>query len=459
MKKSATAVLLLVLVSLLAAGCSEGDQPETSNPTATTSTVSTTITNTTTVAPPAPTAPTTTRSAEVPFRTAAQVLADDGYAVLEGLRVGLIANQTSRVDGGRLIDALVAAPSVELAAIFAPEHGVDGSKEAGETFADGTDSGVDVPVFSLYGSASERKPTPEMLEGLDVLVFDLQDVGTRFYTYISTMGLAMQAAAEAGIPFVVLDRPNPQGGERVEGFVRADDQVSFVSRYPIPTLYGMTSGELAGAIRGEGWLEGVTTLELTVIQMDGWSRSDLWSDTGMEWLPPSPGLPDLPSTYAYPGTVLFEATTLSCGRGTLEPFAVIGAAWADGEALARVLDDEGLPGVEFEPVEFVPEVLPIAPSPRHEGERQVGVRVVVTDPARFEPVRTGIHMLVAFQEQASAAGRGSIVDRADFFDLLAGTSRLQLMLADGSDAEAIVASWAGELSEFVSLRRRYLRYE
>ncbi len=386
-----------------------------------------------------------------------EVLADSGFAMLDGQRVGLIANQTSLARGEHLIDLLDEAPNVELTAVFAPEHGVRGAVGDRLIEDDRVDLATGVTIFSLYSET--RRPTPEMLEQVDVLVFDLQDVGTRFYTFISTLGLAMQSAADAGIPFVVLDRPNPIGGRISSGFTLEPDQVSFIGQYPIPSAYGLTSGELALAIRGEGWLPGLDGLDIRVVEMDGWTRDMLWPDTGRAWVPPSPGLPTFDSALAYPGAVLFEATSISYGAGTLEPFAIFGASWADGDALESDLDGRGLPGVDFRAVTFRPRPIEgVTENPRLNGERMNGVAYDVTDPVAFEPVATGVHVLDAFNRQAEAHGITDFIDRPPTFDLLAGTTRLREMLDAGTPADQIVAAWTATAENFVELRDPYLLY-
>lgn len=402
----------------------------------------------------------------------AAVLAERGFSDFFGLRVGLIANRASVVDGRSVIDILAEADGFDLVAVFAPEHGLRADAGAGELVADGVDPVTGLPVYSLYGET--RSPTQESLAGMDVLVHDLQDVGARFYTYTATMGLAMQAAAEAGIPFVVLDRPNPIG-DRAAGSMRADDQVSFVSRYPVPALHGMTSGELAIAIQGEGWLDGLADLDLRVVPMAGW-RSDMrWSDTGLDWTPPSPGLPTAESALTYPATVLFEATTLSYGRGTDHPFQQIGAPWLDSAALAEALRAADLAGVRFDPVAFTPEADERAAALQYEGVEVSGVRVIVTDGSAVDQAAVGVHLLAAVLAQAqavndsgangSAGEDGSadepaiqVIDRPEFLALLTGTTAVGDALAAGVAPADIVASWSDELSAFEELRSRYRLY-
>jgi uncharacterized protein YbbC (DUF1343 family) len=389
-------------------------------------------------------------------RTGAQVLADRGFDLLDGRRVGLIVNHTARVDTVHLIDAVDATSGVTLAVLFGPEHGLRGTADAGETVSDGVDDRTGAPVYSLYGQT--RKPTPEMLDGLDVLVFDIQDVGARFYTYISTMGLAMQAAAEADLPFVVLDRPNPLGGVLVSGFVLEPEQTSFVGQYPIPVAHGLTVGELAQMIKGEGWLPGLENLDLTVVPVEDWQRPQRWPATGLPWIPPSPNIPDVETAFVYPGTCLFEATGASEGRGTREPFRLLGAPWADGQALVDTLTARTLPGVRFTPAPFTPESIEgMASNPKLEGVPLGGIRLHVVDPSAYRPVATGIHVLHAFYHQAQRAGE-AFVTRPDWMDKLAGTERLREMLTAGATPEAIVAAWQAEVDAFAQRRTPYLLY-
>ncbi|WP_245771895.1 exo-beta-N-acetylmuramidase NamZ family protein [Rhodothermus profundi] len=390
------------------------------------------------------------------MRTGAEVLAARHFDLLRGKRVGLITNHTARIDTMHLIDRLMAEPEVHLVALFAPEHGLRGTAAAGEEIRDGRDVRTGLPVYSLYGAT--RKPTPEMLADLDVLVFDIQDVGARCYTYISTMGLAMQAAAEAGIPFVVLDRPNPLGGELISGFVLEPAQTSFVGLYPIPLVYGLTIGELAQLIRGEQLLPGLEHLELIVVPMEGWQRAMQWPDTQLPWRSPSPNLPSFEAALAYPGTVFFEAVDGSEGRGTDAPFLQVGTRWANARALADTLNAHQLPGVRFEPVSFVPQPRPGAPHPRYEGERLQGVRLRITDRRQFRPVVTGIYLLHAFYHQAPPAYRETFIQRPAWLARLAGTERLYALLKAGASPEAIVAAWEADLRAFQQQRQPYLLY-
>lgn len=397
---------------------------------------------------------------DTPVRTGAQRLVAERFAPLDGMRVGLVTNHTARVDtadGGpaHLIDRLHEAPNVIVGALFGPEHGIRGDAEAGAGVSGGRDATTNAPVYSLYGSA--KKPTQRQLRGLDALVFDMQDVGARFYTYISTMGYAMEAAAEAGIPFIVLDRPNPIG-DRAEGFVLDPRHESFVGLYPIPVAHGLTVGELAQMIAGEGWRPGLSTLDLRIVEMTGYRRGMPWEATGLPWVPPSPNVPDVETARVYPGTALFEGTTASEGRGTRVPFTHVGAPWADADALAAELNGQSLPGVRFEPAAFTPVDLPgQATNPKWEGERVAGVRLVVTDADAFRPVATGVYVVDAVYRQAPRGAHRSYF-KADWLAKLAGTHRLRQMLVDGQTPAEVVASWEAEAAAFAERAEAYRLY-
>ena len=389
--------------------------------------------------------------------TGAQRLVNEDFAPLIGLRVGLVTNHTARVDTGdggpaHLIDRLGDTPSVTLAALFGPEHGIRGDAEAGAR----VDSEADeVPVYSLYGT--NKKPTPAQMRGIDALVFDMQDIGARFYTYISTMGYAMQAAAEAGVPFVVLDRPNPIG-DRVEGWTMAPEHESFVGLYPIPVTHGLSVGELARMIQAESWLPGLSDLDLRVVEMKGYERGMAWEDTGLGWTPPSPNIPDVETARVYPGTAFFEGTTASEGRGTRVPFTHVGAPYVDAEALAADLNARRLGGVRFEAAEFVPVDLPgQATDPKHEGETVRGVRLVVTDAKAFRPVATGVHVVEAVYRQAPRGVHRSFFKGA-WLAKLSGADALRQRIVDGDDPAAIVASWDAEAAAFAARAEPYRIY-
>ncbi len=278
------------------------------------------------------------------------VLVRAGGGPLRGLRVGLITNHTGRgADGTSTIDLLAALPEVDLAALFGPEHGIRGAVEGGESVESGRDAKTGVPIYSLYGET--REPTAAMLSGLDALVFDIQDVGARYYTYVWTMALAMRAAARSHVRFVVLDRPDPIGGRLVQGNVLDTAFASFVGLYPVPMRYGLTPGELAR------WINAAYHVgaELTVVPVQGWRRGVWYDETALPWVPPSPNMPSLESATHYPGTCIFEGTNLSVGRGTPIAFQQIGAPWIDSDTLAARMNALGLAGVRFEATSFTPD--------------------------------------------------------------------------------------------------------
>lgn len=392
-----------------------------------------------------------------PVVVGAEVLLAGGFASLAGKRVGLIANQTSLAKGSHLADLLKAAPGVTLAAILAPEHGFRGASEAGASVGHAVDEKTGVPVWSLYGRA--RKPTPSMLRGIDALVFDVQDIGARFYTYISTLGLAMQAAAAAKIPFIVLDRPNPLGGDYVAGFVLEGTLRSFVGQYPIPIVHGLTVGEIARMIKGEGWLDGLQRLDLEIVKMENWQRAMRWPETQLTWVPTSPNIPTFQSALLYPGIGLVGETNVNEGRGTATPFAVFGAPWLAAPRLIERLNRSPLAGVRFEAASYVPVAIAgVAKHPRFVGQSVSGVRLIVTDTARVEPLEIGVQVLAALTAQARAAGVRRLVANVGMFHALAGTKRLYRMLLDGREASAIVAAWRDEVEVFKARRAKYLLY-
>ncbi len=389
--------------------------------------------------------------------TGAEVLAGAGFDRLVGRRVGLITNHTGRVGSERLVDAMARATGVRLTAVLSPEHGLTGAAEAGANVKGGVDAATGIKVLSLYGHA--YKPTPEMLADLDVLVFDMQDIGTRFYTYISTMGLAMQAAAAAGLPFLVLDRPNPLGGDLVEGFVLEKAFLSFVGRFEIPIAHGLTMGELALMIKGRRLMSGLAGLDLQVVAMDGWQRGMRWPETGLPWVATSPNIPTFETALAYAGTGLFEATVASEGRGTDQPFLMLGHPDADADRVVAAMGAAGLPGVRFEARQVTPRVIAgVATSPRFKGRPLRAVLIVITDPARYQPVATGMHLLAAFAHALKSKSGGELVVDAKAFNRLAGTDRLRTALARGASGGDLVAAWTAEAAAFGRRRAEFLRY-
>jgi uncharacterized protein YbbC (DUF1343 family) len=396
-------------------------------------------------------------AARAAVRVGIQVLLSDSIQLVEGRRVGLITNHTgvywadTRPGAspdeavGHVIDALYEAPDVELSALFAPEHGIRGAEQGGATIDTEVDERTGITIHSLYGET--RRPTPEMLDGVDVLVFDMQDVGARYYTYASTMAYAMEAAGEQGIPFIVLDRPNPIRGDVVQGNVLDPAYSTFVGLYPVAMRHGMTHGELARMYVGEFGID----VELHVVPAEGWRRSMPYDETGLPWVPPSPNMPSLESALAYPGTCLFEGTPLSVGRGTDRAFQWIGAPWLDGDALAAALEDYGFEGVRFEGVTFTPH----APGDgKFDGQEVTGVRVI-GESSTYDAPRVAVAMLV--EAHRASGDRWSWSE--SHFDRLAGTDALRRGIEAGLGVDELTAGWPEEVAAFEEMRTPYLIYE
>ncbi|HYU32362.1 MAG TPA: serine hydrolase [Thermoanaerobaculia bacterium] len=364
---------------------------------------------------------------------------------LGGKRLGLIVHAASvTVDGRHAVDVF-RERGLNVVRLFAPEHGLRGEAAAGESVESGRDPVSGLPVVSLYGE--HRQPSPADLADLDALVFDLQDAGVRFYTYASTLILALQAAADAGIDFVVLDRPNPLGGERIEGPVSAPRDVvpsSFLNLAPGPLVHGLTLGEMATYVNAH--LE--RPARLTVVPMEGWNRRMTLADTGRLWVPPSPNLRSAEAALAYPGTALLEATNISEGRGTEAPFLLLGAPWLDVSGLPAV------PGFDFEPVRFTPRASSAATQPKYEDQECRGLRVRVTDPATEEPYRLGITLLSVLSRQPGFAWR----DGGEAFTRLLGTPRPFQDLRSGKTVEEILAADAADHADWLKDRQPALLY-
>jgi len=385
-------------------------------------------------------------------RVGAEALIEKHLYLLKNRRVGIICNQTSVLPGGaHLVDTLIRL-GVDVTALLSPEHGIRGTKPAGEKIEDGIDPKTGLPIYSLYGR--NRKPTREMLKNVDVLVFDLQDVGARFYTYTSTMALGMEAAAENGKQFIVLDRPNPINGIDIEGPVLDTVLRSFVGMFPIPVRHGMTLGELAEMIRGE-WMDGREPLDLVVIPMEGWQRSMWYDETGLPWVSPSPNMTTLATAIVYPGTCFFEATNVSEGRGTEHPFEYIGAPWIDGDSLSMRLNNSGLAGVRFESVQFTPKSeSAAATNPKWAGIRCGGVLVHIVNRGNFHPVETGLTMLDVIMKSYPSQFK----IQKDLFDRLAGERDVRESLVSGVMVSKLSDIQNGKLQVFKRIRSKYLLY-
>lgn len=386
----------------------------------------------------------------VPVLPGIDVLALRNFDILQGKRVGLITNQTGRTAAGTsTIDMLYRAPGVALGALFSPEHGIRGEKD--EKVSSTIDRATGLTVHSLYGTTC--RPTPGMLQGLDVLVFDIQDIGTRFYTYIGTLSLAMRAAAEQGIPFVVLDRPNPLGGIRVEGAIPTDtvrtgrtNCGSMTSIHPIPTRHGMTVGELARLFNTEFGIN----CDLTVVPMQGWQRAMYYDATGLAWVNPSPNMKSLTAALLYPGLGILETTNLSVGRGTDAPFQMFGAPWVNGAAVAGRLASRKIAGVAFTPCRFVP----TAAGHPYRGRNCSGVCVTVTDRERLDPIPAGLHLAQAFYEVSPERFKAY----EGFATEVGNSQAWGLLTHGGKSPEEVAGAWDEGLKQFRTTRARYLLY-
>lgn len=369
-----------------------------------------------------------------------EVLLQEHLDELEGKRIGLVMNPTARIGATHMLDTLLAR-GVNVTALFAPEHGFRGEAGAGEVIKDGTDQATGLPVYSLYGET--KKPTAEMLRGVDLLLFDMQDVGARFYTYNVTLGLVLEAAASSGVPVWVLDRPNPAGGEYMAGWLLEEEYQSFVGAWPIPMAHGMTLGELAQMMIGERWIDYEKKPGLRVIPMKGWKRSMKWPDTGLPWFPPSPNLPRFEHAYLYLGTVLFEGTTLSEGRGTEDPFLTIGApsVHISNKQLSEM--KEHFPAVDIERTIFTPRSMPSkAPHPKHEGKTCRGVKLHITDYDALDPVAFGVALLETMLNSTEGT------ETTDFIYKLAGSEAVS----------SFKINWKEETEAFKQKREKYLIY-
>jgi uncharacterized protein YbbC (DUF1343 family) len=383
--------------------------------------------------------PTGETVADAQVLTGIDVLERDSFKPLNGLRIGLVTNQTGRDRSGRqTIDVLSKAPNVKLVALFSPEHGIRGV--ADEKVSDTKDEQTGLPIYSLYGES--RRPKPEQLKDLDALVYDIQDVGVRFYTYIATLGYVMEEAGKARLPVFVLDRPNPINGVDVEGPPADADKLSFTAYHTIPVRHGLTVGELAGLYNDERKIG----CDLRVIKMENWRRAMWFDSTGLTWVNPSPNMRSLTEAALYPGIGLLETTNLSVGRGTDTPFEVIGAPWLDGQKLAAYLNGRRIPGVRFMPIRFTPK------SSLFKNEDCSGVNIVITDRSRFLSVLTGLEIAVALHQLFPAEWKADSYSR-----LLVNADALE-RLKRGDSAEGISRSWATALENFRRVRARVLIY-
>jgi uncharacterized protein YbbC (DUF1343 family) len=373
-------------------------------------------------------------------QTGLDVLEAERFAPLRGKHVGLITNHTGVDAQGRSnVDLLSHASGLQLVALFSPEHGLAGHNN--ENVSSTKDPSTGLPVYSLYGET--RRPTDEMLQGIDALVFDIQDAGVRFYTYTVTMAYCMEEAAKRKIPFFVLDRPNPMGGEIVEGPMLDPDKTSFVAYFPIPVRYGLTIGELAQFFNAENHIGA----DLHVIPMRNWHRNYFFDSTGIKWIPPSPALRTTKGSVLYPGIEILQDSGVSVGRGTQVPFEEFGAPWMDGDTVAAALNERHLPGLHFGSQSFIPIGGP------HSGERCGGVSIRITDRFMVRSMRTGLEIAEILQKVYPKQFD------TDKLIVLLGNSDTVQQIKDGVAPENIVASWSDSLAVYDQVRRKYFLYK
>lgn len=366
----------------------------------------------------------------------------------EKRKIGLITNQTGVTrDLEHAVEVLRKHPQLKLTALFSPEHGMWGDVQDEQQISSYFDKDLGLMIYSLYGTVN--KPTSEMLSDIDVLIYDIQDVGARFYTYISTLFYSMEAAAENNLPFLVLDRPNPINGISVEGNILDPQFKSFVGICPIPIRHGMTVGELAIMFN----MEYKMNVNLTVVKMEGWRRTMWFDDTGLIWVPPSPNMPTLDTATVYPGTCLLEGTNVSEGRGTTKPFEMIGAPWINQTKLIEDLKARSLPGLLFRRTCFIPTFS------KYAGKRCHGIQVHVVDREIYKPVEVGLHIIDAIYKHHSEFFEWRRTrDGLYFFDLLMGSDKVRQKIEAQMPISEIIESWKEELSNFTVRRKEYLLY-
>jgi uncharacterized protein YbbC (DUF1343 family) len=369
------------------------------------------------------------------------VLEAEKFAPLRGKHVGLITNHTGLDSQGRsTVDLLSHAPGVQLVALFSPEHGLAGRNED-ERIASTKDAATGLPIYSLY--AETRRPTDSMLQGIDTLVFDVQDAGVRFYTYLTTMGYCMEEAAKHNIGFYVLDRPNPLGGEIVEGPMLDADKTSFTAYFSLPVRYGLTIGEIAKFLNTENHIN----CDLHVVEIKNWHRNYFYESTGLRWLPPSPNLRTLKGSILYPGLEILQSAGVSVGRGTETPFEEFGAPWINGDEVAAALNAQHLPGLHFTGQPFIPVV------GLYGGQRCGGVAIRVGDKQAVRSMRMGIEIATILKRLYP-----NNLDPAKLTFLIANAETIR-QLQEAVPPEQIVASWSTDLNTFDNLRRKYFLYK
>ena len=384
----------------------------------------------------------------------ADLIISENFDLIKGKKLGIVTNHSALLDSNvHLVDTLFHINDVTISVLFGPEHGIRGDNADGATISDGKDSKTRIPVYSLYGKIN--KPTKAMLKDVDALLFDIQDVGARFYTFISTLFYTIQAAAENNLSIIVLDRPNPIGGVNVDGPVLKEELTSFVGIAPIPIMHGMTIGELATLFNEAGIIGKNLKAKLTVIKMKNWERKLYFDECNIQWVRPSPNIYSIETAIIYPGTCLIEGTNISEGRGTDAPFQIIGAPFINSDTLYEAMKNLKINGAEFSPIEFTPvEIANVAVKPKYKDQLCHGIKIKITDRTNFNPVHLGIMLIATLRDLYPTDFK--FTDSR--FDKLSGDKKIREQIIANKNPVEIITSWQRELNDFKDLRKKYLLY-
>ena len=384
----------------------------------------------------------------------ADLLVSEKFKLIENKNIGIITNHSAILNNGvHLVDTLNNLNNVKIIALFGPEHGIRGNAPDGQAIKDGVDVKTKIPVYSLYGK--NRKPTKEMLNGIDVLIFDIQDIGARYYTFISTLYYALISAAENNIPIIVLDRPNPIGGIIVDGPIRKEEFKSFVAIAPIPIQHGMTIGELATMFNEEGWLGNGLKAKLTVVKMKGWQRNLFFDQCNLPWINPSPNIPSLNTAILYPGMCLLEGVNVSEGRGTYSPFLTFGAPYINSNQLLTELNKIPHHGLELSKISFTPiSIKNMSTNPKYKDIQCNGIKINVVNKKDVKALRFGIQVLYFIHKLYPDDFRF----RKNWLDKLFGDTYLTSMIKNNSAPDQIFEMWNSDINKFKKLRKKYLLY-
>ena len=394
------------------------------------------------------------QNSDVKVTVGADVLLSDEYNLIKNRSIGVITNHSAILSSGtHLVDTLFSLNDIKIKALFGPEHGIRGDAPDGHSIKDGIDTKTGLPVYSLYGK--NRKPTKEMLKGIDLIIFDIQDIGARFYTYISTLYYAIQSSAENDIPIIVLDRPNPINGLTVDGPIRKEEFKSFVAIAPIPIQHGLTIGELAIMFNDESWIGTDHKADLTVVKIKNWKREYFFDDCNLEWVNPSPNMPSLNTAIIYPGMCLIEGVNVSEGRGTYSPFLQIGAPYINSNELLKTLNKFDHSGISLEEITFTPEsIANMSLKPKYLNEKCNGIKITITDKNEIQSLKFGIQVLYSINKLYPEEFKY----RRNWLDKLFGDTYLKEMLESGNTPDEIYSVWKDDVEKFKQLRNKYLLY-